>query len=88
MQIKGASHFRRSGVGRFGSATIVLGGVMLFVSAVLAHGQHFELLIASALLGSFMVLSIREETARRGLRQAAAAGTRRLPGELKERDPR
>lgn len=88
MQIKGAGHFRRSGVGRFGSATIILGGVMLFVSAVLAHGQHFELLIASALLGSFMVLSIREETARRGLRRAAAEESRRLPGEPKEWDPR
>jgi hypothetical protein len=88
MQIKGAGHFRRSGVGRFGSATIILGGVMLFVGAFLAHGEHFELLIASAVLGSFMVLSITEKTARRDLRHAAAAETRRCPGELEERGPR
>jgi hypothetical protein len=88
MQIKGAGHFRRSGVGRFGSATIILSGVMLFVGAVHAHAEHFELLIASAVLGTFMVMSFGEETARRDLRQAAAAETRRFPGELKERGPR
>lgn len=58
LRIENATHISRSEVGRLGTATIFVVGVMIFTGSQFGHVEQSYLLIAAAVIGAYMAMNI------------------------------